>query len=176
MTDKACARTGEAFVDFAEPIVNHDALECLRASFDRIQPHLLHVSERFYQDLFETAPEIRRLFAPDMTRMHGHFTAALALLFRNLSMLDAMGPSLMALGAVHVGYSVRPEHYEVARVCLVGAIRHHSGAHWSAELERDWFEAILSVMEPMLRGAEAVTSNDPSGAGSPREAINPGER
>jgi nitric oxide dioxygenase len=88
-----------------------------------------------------------------MTRQRGHFEAAFALVLRNITMLDVLGPSLMALGAEHVSYGTRAEHYDVARECLIYAIGRHAGDAWSDELERDWHDAVSAVMEPMLRGA-----------------------
>jgi nitric oxide dioxygenase len=138
--------------------VTSDAIDRVRASFVALAPRMGAVSQTFYDRLFEVAPEVRRLFAPDMTRQRGHFEAALALLLRNISMLEILGPSLMALGAEHVSYGARTEHYDVARDCLIHALRHHAGEAWSDELERDWHDAIGAVMQPMLRGAALATA------------------
>lgn len=143
------------------------AIERVRASFTDLTPQLGAVSATFYDRLFEVAPEVRRLFAPDMTRQRGHFEAALALLLRNISMLEVLGPSLMALGAEHVSYGTRDEHYDVARECLIFAIRHHAGDAWSDQLERDWHDAVTAVMQPMLRGAALATAGAADRIGDP---------
>jgi hemoglobin-like flavoprotein len=137
--------------------VTDDAIDRIRDCFSRLTG-LTAVAETFYNRLFEVAPEVRRLFAPDMTRQRGHFEAALSLVLRNITMLDVLSPSLMALGAEHVGYGTRQEHYAVARDCLIYALRHHAGDAWSEQLERDWHEAIEAVMAPMLRGAALATT------------------
>ena len=144
-----------------------DAIERIRASIQAIEPNLTALSDTFYRRLFEVAPDVRRLFAPDMTRQRGHFEAALALLLRNIAMLDVFGPSLMALGAEHVGYGTKTEHYAVARDCLIYAIRHHAGDGWSDQLERDWHEAIEAVMRPMLRGAALASAGAAGRIGNP---------
>jgi hemoglobin-like flavoprotein len=147
--------------------VTPEAIDRIRASFTAITPQLGAVCATFYDRLFEVAPEVRRLFAPDMTRQRGHFEAALALLLRNVTMLDVLGPSLMALGAEHVSYGTRAEHYDVARECLIHAIRQHAGDAWSDELERDWHDAVTAVMQPMLRGAALATSGAAGRIGRP---------
>lgn len=144
-----------------------DAIERIRASIQVIEPDLTALSDTFYERLFEVAPDVRRLFAPDMTRQRGHFEAALALLLRNITMLDVLGPSLMALGAEHVGYGTKIEHYGVARDCLIHAIRQHAGDSWSEQLERDWREAIDAVMRPMLRGAALAAAGSSGRLGDP---------
>ena len=45
-----------------------DAIERIRACIQVIEPELTALSDTFYERLFEVAPEVRRLFAPDMTR------------------------------------------------------------------------------------------------------------
>ena len=135
-----------------------DAIDRIRASFAALTPQLGAVCATFYDRLFDVAPEVRRLFAPDMTRQRGHFEAALALLLRNVTMLDVLGPSLMALGAEHVSYGTRAEHYDVARQCLIYAIRQHAGDAWSDQLERDWHDAVTALMQPMLHGAALASS------------------
>lgn len=144
-----------------------DAIERIRASIQVIEPDLTALSDTFYERLFEVAPDVRRLFAPDMTRQRGHFEAALALLLRNITMLDVLGPSLMALGAEHVGYGTKTEHYGVARDCLIHAIRQHAGDRWAEQLERDWREAIDAVMRPMLRGAALAAAGRSGRLGDP---------
>jgi hemoglobin-like flavoprotein len=147
--------------------VTDDAIKRIRASVQVIEPDLSALSDTFYERLFEVAPDVRRLFAPDMTRQRGHFEAALALLLRNITMLDVLGPSLTALGAEHVGYGTKTEHYGVARDCLIYAIRQHAGASWSEQLETDWREAIEAVMRPMLRGAALAAAGRPERLGDP---------
>ena len=144
-----------------------DAVKRIEASIQAIAPDLGALSDTFYNRLFEVAPDVRRLFAPDMTRQRGHFEAALALLLRNIGMLDVLGPSLMALGAEHVGYGTRTEHYDVARDCLIYAIRQHAGDGWSDQLERDWHEAIEAVMRPMLQGAALAAAGAAGRIGNP---------
>lgn len=146
-----------------------DAIDRIRASVASLTPGLGALSATFYDRLFEVAPELRRLFAPDMTRQRGHFEAALALLLRNITMLDVLGPSLMALGAEHVSYGTRTEHYEVARDCLIYAIRRHAGEAWSEQLERDWHDAITAVMQPMLRGAAMAAAGAADRIGDPHD-------
>src|SRR5262249_8829648 len=138
--------------------VQTDAIHRLRESFEKLTPRLGELSESFYARLFTAAPETRKLFPTDMTRQRGHFEAALALLFRNLTLLDALTPSLMALGAEHVAFGARPEHYEIVRRCLIDAARELSGPEWSRQLDQDWWDAVTAVAQPMLRGAAIATT------------------
>src|SRR5690349_4097351 len=73
------------------------------------------LAPRFYARLFERYPEVRPLFPDDMARQHAHSTVAIAVLVTNLAHLDALAGPLRELGARHVGYGVRREHYVAFR-------------------------------------------------------------
>ena len=68
----------------------------------------------------------------------------LVLLRKSLRNLDAIVPALRALGARHVAYGARPEHYGVVGEVLI-----------AAEYERAWAAAFDVVAGVMLEGAAA---------------------
>ena len=114
------------------------------------------LSAHFYRELFERAPDLRRLFPTDLTLLQGHFEAALAIVVRNLDDMQALGESLRDLGAQHVHWGARPEDYSTARDALVAAIRALS-PDWTPALDAAWRAAITSIIVPMLQGAAVHT-------------------
>jgi len=112
---------------------------------------------RFYEELFTAAPNLRSLFPQDLTSLHGHFEAALALVIRNLDEVTALQEPLQDLGAQHVHWGARPEDYLTAREALIVAIRGLS-PQWDAALEGHWRAAINSIIVPMLEGAAVHTA------------------
>jgi len=115
------------------------------------------LSARFYKELFERAPDLRRLFPTDLTLLQGHFEAALAIVIRNLDDMQTLGESLRDLGAQHVHWGARPEDYTTARDALVAAIRVLS-PDWTPALDAAWRAAITSIIVPMLQGAAVHTA------------------
>jgi len=134
-----------------------DAIAQIKRSHAAIAATPRQLSARFYEELFTTAPGLRRLFPGDLTALQGHFEAALALIIRNLDEMDALAESLRDLGAQHVHWGARPEDYTTARDALVAAIRGLS-PDWTPALEHDWRAAITAIIVPMLQGAAVHTA------------------
>jgi len=129
----------------------------VKTNFTEISAEPRALASRFYEALFEAAPNLRSLFPADLTSLQGHFEAALALVVRNLEDVAVLQESLGDLGAQHVHWGARPEDYFVVRDALIRAVRLSSSA-WSDELESDWREAVTAIVVPMLRGAAVHTA------------------
>ena len=63
---------------------------------------------------------------------------------------------LRELGARHVAYGARPEHYPVVGEVLIGSMAKVAGDAWSSEYEAAWSEAFGVVAGAMIDGAEAA--------------------
>jgi len=134
-----------------------DAIERIKSSYAALPAEGRQLSGRFYQELFAAAPNLRPLFPADLTSLQGHFESALALVIRNLSEVGGLQDALRDLGAQHVHWGARPEDYVTAREALVTAVGALNPS-WTAELERDWRDAITAIIVPMLEGAAVHTA------------------
>lgn len=134
-----------------------EAIEQIRSSYASLTATERQLSARFYEKLFATAPNLRRLFPADLTVLQGHFEAALALVIRNLGEMDALREPLRDLGAQHVHWGARPEDYLTARESLVAAIGSLSPS-WNATLEGHWRVAVTAIIVPMIEGAAVHTA------------------
>ena len=132
-------------------------LEALETSFDVVAPRGADLVRRFYARLFAAAPEVEALFAgTDMPRQEAVLLRTLVLVRKALRDLDAIVPALRALGARHVAYGVRPEHYPVVANALIPAMAEVAGAAWEPRYERAWSAALEVVSGAMLEGANSV--------------------
>ena len=133
-------------------------LHALETSFDLIAPRGEELMDEFYARLFEAAPTVMPLFAAtDMRRQKAMLLAALALLRKSLRDLDTVVPTLRKLGARHVAYGARPEHYPTVGQALIGAMATIAGPAWSGTHESAWRHAFAIVAGAMLDGAAAAT-------------------
>ncbi len=108
----------------------------------------------FYARLFEAAPAVRPLFAhTDLRRQKAMLLATLVLLRKSLRDLGAIVPKLRELGARHVHYGARPEHYPVVGAVLIASMAEIAGDAWRPEYERAWSAAFDVVAGAMLDGA-----------------------
>jgi methyl-accepting chemotaxis protein len=93
----------------------------------------------------------------DMQRQKAMLLGTLVLLRKSLRDLDAIVPTLRKLGARHVAYGARPEHYAAVGAALIGAMAAIAGPAWLPDHETAWREAYAIVAATMLDGAAAAT-------------------
>jgi hemoglobin-like flavoprotein len=129
------------------------AISRIEASFDLLSPRIDEMTRVFYDRLFALRPETRALFNVDMSVQRQHMAAALAVIARNLRMLDAVMVPLRELGAGHAKVGVRPEHYPPVREAMLEALSHAVGDDWTPDLAHDWQRLLDLVCNAMLEGA-----------------------
>jgi hemoglobin-like flavoprotein len=138
-------------------------VELLEESFDLIAPRGEELVAAFYRHLFAADPALQPLFArTDMPRQRSMLLAALVLVRKSLRNLDALVPALVALGARHHGYGVRPEHYAPVGAALLATMAEFGGAEWRAEYTAAWTAAYAMMRDTMLRGAAEAAAAVPS--------------
>jgi hemoglobin-like flavoprotein len=128
-------------------------LEALETSFDLVAPRGEELMDEFYARLFAAAPSVRVLFPRDMSTQKTMLLSALVLLRRSLRSLDEIVPTLHALGARHVAYGARPEHYPVVGSTLIASMAAIAGPAWTPDFETAWAAAFDVVAGAMLAGA-----------------------
>jgi hemoglobin-like flavoprotein len=132
-------------------------LDALETSFDLIAPRGDELMDVFYARLFDAAPAVRPLFAgTNLRRQKAMLLSALVLVRKSLRDLDAILPTLHALGARHVRYGARPEHYPVVATVLIASMAEVAGAAWRRRYEHAWATALGVVAGAMLDGAAAA--------------------
>src|SRR5215208_7311157 len=109
-------------------------VETLEQSFDLVAPQGDELIRTFYDRLFEAAPSVKPLFANvDMERQRQALLNMLIVLRESLRDLEDIVPDLEELGARHVEYGAKPEHYPVVGEALIGAMAQVGGDAWKPE-------------------------------------------
>ena len=129
-------------------------VNALEQSFDVVAPRGDELVDDFYNRLFETAPAVRPLFSDDMRRQKAMLLSALVLVRKSLRDLEGLLPTLHALGARHVAYGAKAEHYPVVASTLIASMAEVAGDAWSIEYETAWAEALGVIAGVMIEGAE----------------------
>jgi methyl-accepting chemotaxis protein len=143
-----------------------------RAAITRVQDSYRQISQKgalaplFYARLFENHPDTRPLFPLDMAQQHAHFNVALAILVWNLDYLGALDSPLHELGARHIGYGVRREHYAAFRDTLIDLLEECAGDLWSPRLRDDWWDALNQVIAIILDTTPASESDSAAHRGT----------
>ena len=114
----------------------------------------------FYARLFAAAPSVKPLFAgTDLRRQKAMLLSALVLVRKSLRDMDAMVPTLRELGARHVGYGAKPEHYLVVGEVLIASLAEVAGQAWRPEHQLAWAAAFAVIADVMLSGAAEAEMN-----------------
>lgn len=134
-------------------------IDALETSFDQLTPRGDELMDVFYRRLFVRAPSLRPLFlGTDLRRQKAMLLAALVLLRKSLRELDSVTPTLRGLGARHVRYGARPEHYPVVGEVLIASMAEIAGDAWTVAYEEAWTEALGLVSAAMIDGATNAAS------------------
>lgn len=134
-------------------------IDALETSFDQLTPRGDELMDVFYRRLFVRAPSLRPLFlGTDLRRQKAMLLAALVLLRKSLRELHSVTPTLRGLGARHVRYGARPEHYPVVGEVLIASMAEIAGDAWTVAYEEAWTEALGLVSAAMIDGATNAAS------------------
>jgi methyl-accepting chemotaxis protein len=111
----------------------------------------------FYQRLFELNPMLRPLFKTDIELQAAKLMDMLSSALSLLEKPEALSETLEELGARHVTYGVRTEHYETVGEALLAMLSTVLGKDFTADTRRAWTELYQLIATTMLRGAGRVS-------------------
>jgi nitric oxide dioxygenase len=95
---------------------------------------------------FAAAPAVKPLFAgTDLKKQKTMLLGTLVLLRKSLHDLDAIVHKRRELGARHVAYGARPEHYPVVGGALIASMEKIAAEAWRPEYGQAWCKAFAIV-------------------------------
>jgi hemoglobin-like flavoprotein len=130
----------------------------VRTSFSLVVPIQMAVASLFYDRLFAIAPELRCLFADDLSSQKRKLMALLSTCVGKLQDFSTLAPVIKALGARHVTYGAKTAHYAIVAEALIGALRQSLGDAFTPEIQYAWTKVYEVLAATMQAGAaEAAT-------------------
>lgn len=134
-------------------------LTAVEDSFARITPEASRLAERFYALLFEAYPAVRPLFPADMASQQRKLVQALALAVSHLRRPEPLSEALRNLGANHVAYGARPEHFAAVGETLIRVLSEFD-KEWSAPTEEAWKETFAAIAKFMTEGMRRIEKKE----------------
>jgi diguanylate cyclase (GGDEF)-like protein len=129
----------------------------VRTSFSLVVPIQDTIASFFYERLFAIAPELRSLFPDDLSGQKGKLMALLATCVGKLHNFSTLAPVVKDLGARHVAYGAKTEHYSMVAEALLWALAKGLGATFTPEIRSAWTKVYNVLAATMQAGAaEAV--------------------
>lgn len=103
-------------------MVNEEQKQLIRDTYVSVARRDYSTGEIFYQRLFEIAPEVVALFPNDMVDMRRKFIHMIGLIIAELDNTETMTTLIQQLGKRHVGYGVKPAHYDQMGEAFIWAL------------------------------------------------------
>ncbi len=148
------------------------SVKLLRDSFDALKPRADLLARTFYRILFERHPGVKPLFAHvDMTEQRKKLLQAISVVVANADKPERLEEVATALGARHVAYGAKPEHYGAVGESLIAALATVAGPLWSKSLEKAWTGAYTAVANFAIAGAEAQGEAEADATSDGRHAL-----
>lgn len=135
-----------------------EKVKLVQDSFRKVAPIADVAADIFYDRLFSIAPEVRPLFPADMSEQKKKLMGVLGVAVNNLHQVATILPVVKELGAKHVDYGVKDEHYDTVGAALLFTLEKGLGDDWNDDLAEAWTETYVTVATVMKDAAEEAKS------------------
>lgn len=146
-------------------MITDTQIALVQSSFRHVVPIADAAGLLFYERVFALAPGTRALFDDDIGPQAKKTMAAVKTAVDGLANLDVVGPFLVRLGARHVRYGVRLEHFDVVGEALLWTLEQGLGDRFTPAVRDAWIAAwdvIAGAMRSGMRRGEASVEREPA--------------
>lgn len=130
----------------------------VRRSFALVEPIATQAAALFYDNLFTADPSLRKLFEGNMHQQGERLMTMIGAAVNLLDQPDNLVPVLRKLGARHVNYGVRDEHYATVGGALLKTLQQGLGAAYTDDVHTAWSALYRVVSHTMMDAAHGVAS------------------
>ena len=122
----------------------------VQKSFAMVAPIADQAGMMFYERLFVLDPSLRPMFAEDLTEQSKKLMHVLAVAANGLNHPEALVPVVQALGAKHVDYGVKAQHYDTVGQALIWTLEKGLAGAFTPQVKSAWLSAytlLSSIMK-----------------------------
>jgi nitric oxide dioxygenase len=148
----------------ALPALTPLQIELVRFTWQRVRPMADAAARRFYDRLFDIAPEVRPMFRRDLRAQGAMLMATLDTVVASLDRLGDVLPVAQQLARRHVGYGVMPGHYDLVGEALLWTLEQMLGDDFTASAHRAWQVAYGVLADAMKAAAYPAPAAAPNRA------------
>jgi hemoglobin-like flavoprotein len=129
--------------------------ELVQTSFAKVAPIAEQAADLFYNRLFEIDPALRPMFPENMKEQKIKLMQMLTAAVKGLDNLETLVPIVRQLGARHIGYGVKDEHYGTVAAALLWTLEQGLGDAFTPETREAWVVVYGILASTMQEGAAA---------------------
>jgi hemoglobin-like flavoprotein len=112
--------------------------QLVRDSLDLVREQILPASTQFYDNLFILAPDLRRLFRPDLAGQGMRFMTTLTSIAELMDDPAELAAEIDGLARAHRGIGVRAEHFAPMGAALLVTLGETLGPQFTCEMQAAW--------------------------------------
>jgi hemoglobin-like flavoprotein len=127
--------------------------ELVQSSFAKVAPIAEQAADLFYNRLFEIDPSLRPMFPENMKEQKIKLMQMLTAAVKGLDNLETLVPVVRQLGARHIGYGVKDEHYGTVAAALLWTLERGLGEAFTPETKEAWVVVYGILAATMQEGA-----------------------
>jgi hemoglobin-like flavoprotein len=128
-------------------------IDLVQQTFSQVKPIASAAAGMFYARLFQLDPSLRSMFRSDMGQQGQMLMGMIGAAVGGLRNLESLSPVVRQLGARHIKYGVRAEHYDTVGVALLWTLEQGLGDDFTKEVRDAWAAAYGLLAEVMQLGA-----------------------
>ena len=132
--------------------MNNEQKLLVQKSFEKVAPIADLAAELFYGRLFELDPTLKPMFRGDIKDQGKKLMSTLKVAVAGLDRLDALLPTVQALGRRHLAYGVRDEHYDIVASALLWTLEKGLGELWTPDCKAAW-EEVYTILAKVMKDA-----------------------
>jgi methyl-accepting chemotaxis protein len=133
----------------------------IESSWELMRPMGVHVSDLFYDRLFELDPFLEALFPDDLTAQRPGFMNAVGAAVLGLGDSDTMRLSLLEMARRNLSHGIRPGHYVTFGEALLWTFEQSLAGDFTPPVREAWAAFYADVSGAMLQAAEAREGQKP---------------
>ncbi len=137
--------------------MNSEQIHLVQSTFDLVRPIAATAADLFYKRLFVLDPSLRPMFKGDLVDQGRMLMSMLNTAVNGLTHLESMVPVVRQLGARHVKYGVRDEHYATVGSALLWTLEQGLGDKFTPAVREAWTAAYGLLAGQMQQGASDVS-------------------
>lgn len=122
------------------------------------------LAARFYQRLFESAPQTRSLFKSDLRAQGQKLVQTIAVVVYGLDDLPQIVPAIENLGKRHAHYGVRADDWDTVGAALLWTLEDTFGDAFTDEVRDAWATAYGVIAGAAVQAADVELQRISSGA------------
>lgn len=155
------------------PLLSDGDIALVQHSFKLAAATPETLAAAYFRRVFELDRSLRRLFHGDMRQLGQKFVSTLGAFVGNLDRFDEFAPHMRALGARHVGYHVRDEHYAIAGIAWIGTLATQLGDAFTPAMRAAWTRVFGAITDEIIAGARSAAHARPPQVPTPGRAYAP---